>query len=288
MSSNIPQIAITAQGRSRAAELLQQSQYAGCAPVTFEKYVEQVRKQSVQKVEVHAADVSRAFNHLVIDHEILRQFGTALNSGSAIFLYGPAGGGKTTMAEVLSRVMSADTVWIPYAVEVDGQIITVYDPSIHKQAEDPKTSTIHDERWVLCHRPAVLVGGELTVEMLDMQHNPASNYYVAPMQMKANNGVLVIDDFGRQRIRPEELLNRWTGESTFSPWRVERRLRSPSKCWSSSVPIPIRPTWSIPPSCGVFKPRSRSAQSPTRSSLRSSAAWPATSACLSTMAFPGT
>ena len=209
MSSNIPQIAITAQGRSRAAELLQQSQYAGCAPVTFEKFVEQVRKQSVQKVEVHAADVSRAFNHLVIDHEILRQFGTALNSGSAIFLYGPAGGGKTTMAEVLSRVMSADTVWIPYAVEVDGQIITVYDPSIHKQAEDPKPSTIHDERWVLCHRPAVLVGGELTVEMLDMQHNPASNYYVAPMQMKANNGVLVIDDFGRQRIRPEELLNRW-------------------------------------------------------------------------------
>ena len=104
------------------------------------------------------------------------------------------------------------------------RIITVYDPSIHKQAEDPKTSTIHDERWVLCHRPAVLVGGELTVEMLDMQHNPASNYYVAPMQMKANNGVLVIDDFGRQRIRPEELLNRWIVPLDLSLIHIYHRL----------------------------------------------------------------
>jgi hypothetical protein len=116
--------------------------------------------------------------------------------------------GKTTVAETLSRVLAEDAVWIPYAVEVDGQIITVFDPSIHKEITSSEP-TNHDARWVLCHRPAVLVGGELTAEMLDLQFNAVSKYYVAPAQLKANNGVLIIDDFGRQRIRPDELLNRW-------------------------------------------------------------------------------
>jgi predicted ATPase with chaperone activity len=208
MSGNIPHIGITAQGRTRAMELTQQSQYTGVAPVALQSYVTLTRKQSVQHVEVHAEHVNRAFRHLVIDPEMLRQFGTALNSGSAIFLYGAAGTGKTTVAEVLSRVLAEDSVWIPYAVEVDGQIITVYDPAVHRAIEMPKPST-HDERWVKCHRPAVLVGGELTAEMLDMQFNPGSKFYVGPVQMKANNGVLIIDDFGRQRLRPDELLNRW-------------------------------------------------------------------------------
>ncbi|MGA7339170.1 MAG: hypothetical protein WBE72_16895 [Terracidiphilus sp.] len=208
MSGNIPQVAITAQGRTRAIELLQQSQYAGSAPVSLESYVEIIRKQSVQKVEVHAADVRRAFNHLVIDEQTLDQFGAALNSGSSVYLYGPAGTGKTTFAEVLSRVLAEDEVWIPHAVEVDGQIITVFDPAIHQQAEASAPGN-YDTRWALCHRPAVLVGGELTAEMLDMQFNPISKFYVSPVQMKANNGVFIIDDFGRQRIRPDELLNRW-------------------------------------------------------------------------------
>jgi predicted ATPase with chaperone activity len=208
MNANIPQISITTQGRTRAMELLSQNHYTGPAPVSLESYVKQTRDQSIRKVEVHAEDVQRAFAHLVIGKEKLRQFGTALNSGSSIFLYGPPGTGKTTIAETLSKVVAEDDVWIPYALEVDGQIITVYDPAIHKQTAESKLAN-RDGRWVLCQRPAVLVGGELTAEMLDLQLNPVTKYYVAPAQMKANNGVLIIDDFGRQRIRPEDLLNRW-------------------------------------------------------------------------------
>jgi predicted ATPase with chaperone activity len=189
-------------------ELLSLNHYAGPAPVSLQSYVDLIRKQSAHRGEVHEEDVQRAFSHLVIGDETLRQFGTALNSDSSIFLYGPPGTGKTTIAETLSRVIAEDEVWIPYAVEVDGQIITVYDPAIHKRSEDTKPQG-QDGRWVQCQRPAVLVGGELTAEMLDLQFNPVTKFYVAPAQMKANNGVLIIDDFGRQRIRPEELLNRW-------------------------------------------------------------------------------
>ncbi|HET6170254.1 MAG TPA: hypothetical protein VFE01_08740 [Terracidiphilus sp.] len=208
MVGNVPKIAITSSGRSRATELLSQNHYVGAAPVSFENYVKQVRKQSAQRANVHAADLARAFAHLVLDDETLRQLGTALNSGSSLFLYGPPGVGKTTMAEVLGRALAEDAVWIPHAVEVDGQIITVFDPSTHTEVPSSDTGN-HDERWVLCHRPAVLVGGELTAEMLDLQFNPVAKFYVGPVQMKANNGVLIIDDFGRQRLRPEELLNRW-------------------------------------------------------------------------------
>lgn len=208
MTANIPQISISSQGRSRAAELLTQSHYSGPAPVALESYIAQVREQSVRDIEVHPADVARAFDHLVVPSETLRQLGTALNSGSSIFLYGPPGTGKTTLAECLPRAFAKDCVWIPYAVVVDSDIITIYDPSVHMcmPALEPQN---HDERWVMCMRPAVLVGGELTVEMLDLQYNPHSKFYVGPLQMKANNGVLIIDDFGRQRIGPTELLNRW-------------------------------------------------------------------------------
>lgn len=208
MQGNVPEIAITASGRTRAADLLCMNHYVGAAPVSFESYARQVRKQSVQNVNVHAADLARAFGHLVLDGETLRQLGTALNSGSAIFLYGPPGMGKTTIAETLSRVLSEDEVWIPRAVDVDGQIITVYDASIHAAAPGSEFLE-HDPRWVRCRRPAVLVGGELTAEMLDLQFNPVSKFYTGPVQMQANNGVLIIDDFGRQRLHPEELLNRW-------------------------------------------------------------------------------
>jgi predicted ATPase with chaperone activity len=208
MIGNVPNISITSEGRTRAMELLFQSHYAGPAPVTLESYVEQVTKQSVKDVQVGPADVERAFAHLVVDRTKLRQFGTALNSGSAVFLYGPPGTGKTTYAETLSRVLAEDEVWIPHAVEVDGEIITVFDPTVH-QRSDKSGSSDHDERWVLCQRPRILVGGELTVDMLDLQFNPQTKFYVGPVQMKANNGVLIIDDFGRQRVRPEELLNRW-------------------------------------------------------------------------------
>ncbi|MGA9671079.1 MAG: hypothetical protein WBQ94_17850 [Terracidiphilus sp.] len=208
MAGNIPLIAITSQGRARAIELLSHSHYAGVAPVALDSYVKQARSQAVQNVAVRPSAVERAFSHLVIDEKTLAQFGTALNSGAAIFLYGPPGTGKSTMAASLSRVLAEDAVWIPHAVEVDGQIITVFDPAIHKRVPELEPPE-HDDRWVLCNRPTVLVGGELTVEMLDLQFNPITKFYVGPVQMKANNGVLIIDDFGRQRLRPEELLNRW-------------------------------------------------------------------------------
>ncbi len=162
MTGNIPLICVSDRGRARATDLLAQNSYTGAAPVSLESYVAQTRKQSVQKMAIHAEAVRRAFSHLVIDNDLLERFGTALNSGSPVLLYGPAGVGKTTIAEVLARAQADDAVWIPYAVETDGQIIT-----------------------------------------------PITKFYVAPMQMKANNGVLIIDDLGRQRIRPEELINRW-------------------------------------------------------------------------------
>jgi predicted ATPase with chaperone activity len=208
MSTNIPVLAITSQGRTRAIELLSQNQYVGPAPVSLQSYVEQVRKQSIRSVATRQPDVARAFAHLVIDDQTLWKLGTSLNSGASIFLYGPTGVGKSAIAETLSRVLAENEAWIPHAVEVDGQIITVFDPVIHKRIVERESEEC-DDRWVRCHRPTVLVGGELTVEMLDLQYNPSTKFYVCPAQMKANNGVLIIDDFGRQRIRLDELLNRW-------------------------------------------------------------------------------
>ena len=203
-----PDLAITSQGRARALELLALNQYSGPAPVTLQNYIQQVRAQSVRHIEVHEPDIDRGFADMVLDKTILRQVGTAVNSGGSIFIYGPTGAGKTSIAERLPLVFQEDKVWIPYAVEVDGQIIAVFDALIHRavaEAEGQKT----DARWVLCQRPTVLVGGELTIEMLDLEFNPVTKFYVGPAQMKANNGVLIIDDFGRQRLKPEELLNRW-------------------------------------------------------------------------------
>jgi predicted ATPase with chaperone activity len=208
MAGNVPNLAITTQGKSRAMDLLSLCQYSGPAPVSLQSYVELVRKQSVRNVSVHSADLARAFSDLVLDDNMLRQFGTALNSGVSIFLYGPPGAGKTVIAHAMSRAIAEVAIWIPYAVEVVGQIITVYDPALHSRIEHHGHS-LHDERWVLCHRPSVSVGGELTIEMLDLELNSNTKFYDGPVQMKANNGLLIIDDFGRQRVRPEDLLNRW-------------------------------------------------------------------------------
>jgi predicted ATPase with chaperone activity len=159
-------------------------------------------------MDVDRGAVERAFTDLVLEPQVLDQLGAAVISGNAIFLHGPSGTGKTSLAVSLWRLFQSFPIWVPHAVVVDGQVITVYDPAIHHptdQAAPPDA----DRRWVLCQRPHVTVGGELTIEMLDLQFNPLSKFYVAPVQMKANNGLLIVDDFGRQRVRPEDLLNRW-------------------------------------------------------------------------------
>ena len=204
----VHRITTTTEGKSRAVQLFSQSQYVGAAPVSLNEYVERVRTQSVRDIALHAPDLERAFQHIVIDRSILTQLGTALVSGTSIFLYGPTGTGKTTLAEAIPNAYQ-DRVWIPWALEIDGQIITVFDPILHQPADDPAAAD-SDSRWVLCKRPRAIVGGELTIEMLDLQYNPATKFYSAPVHMKANNGVMIIDDFGRQRFRPAELFNRWT------------------------------------------------------------------------------
>ncbi|MGB8591868.1 MAG: hypothetical protein WCD40_10855 [Candidatus Acidiferrales bacterium] len=195
------------QGKKRALELLSLSQYTGPAPVSLIEYAKQVRAQSVQGTNVGPAHVQRAFQHLVVSDDVLRRLGSAIVSGTSVFLYGPTGGGKTSVAEAMTGVYD-EGVWIPYAVEVDNQVIAVYDPGVHRALKQ-SSSDSGDMRWVLCRRPRVLVGGELNAEMLDLQFNPISKFYAAPVQIKANNGILIVDDLGRQRIRPEELLNRW-------------------------------------------------------------------------------
>lgn len=209
MTGTVHRIAITSGGRNRALELLALNHYYGPAPVSLEDYIARIKAQSIREAEVRPPQVLQAFSHLVLNEETLNVLGTAVVSGRCIILYGPAGTGKTAMAESIPKIYG-DQVWIPHAVEVDGQIITVYDPHLHGRLEDVEEAMgEHDRRWALCKRPRVVVGGELTLEMLDLQMNPLTKFYAAPLQMKANNGVLVVDDFGRQRMRPEDMLNRW-------------------------------------------------------------------------------
>jgi predicted ATPase with chaperone activity len=208
MIAGIHRISTTQGGKKRAVELLDLNQYVGPAPVSLEDYLKHVRSQTVQGADIHPPDIRRAFEHLVLSDDTLERVGTAMVSGTSIFVYGPTGGGKTSIAETLPNIYP-DNVWIPYAVEVDSQIIVVFDATTHRPLEEQPSWGEGDTRWVRCRRPRVFVGGELTPEMLDLQVNPISKFYSAPLQMKANNGVLIIDDFGRQRIRPEDLLNRW-------------------------------------------------------------------------------
>jgi MoxR-like ATPase len=207
MSGGTHRIAASLEGRQRAADLLSLNQYTGAAPVSLSDYVARIKHQSVQTTSVRPEQLEEAFQKLVLGEDMLLRVGTAVVSGTSMFLYGPPGTGKTSIANRISSVYK-DYVWIPYAVEVDNQIITVFDPGVHRRRLESEIDD-SDRRWVLCHRPCVVTGGELTAEMLELQFNPVSRYYSAPLQMKANNGIFVIDDFGRQRMRPQELLNRW-------------------------------------------------------------------------------
>lgn len=208
MVAGIHRVTTTSMGKSRALELLSRNQYSGPAPVSLQDYVHMVRAQSVVDTEVGPPDIRRAFSHLVLPETSLDQLGTAIVSGTSIFLYGPTGTGKTSIAETFPKIYK-DHVLIPYAMEVDGQIIAIYDAVGHERITEGPEAKVPDGRWVPCRRPRIISGGELTLEMLDLQYNPLTKFYTAPLQMKANCGVLIIDDFGRQRVQPEDLLNRW-------------------------------------------------------------------------------
>ena len=195
-------------------KFLRKCRYAGPAPVTLDNYTDQVRRQSFADMRVTHADVENAYRHLVIRPELRDLVGSAMNSGKPMFLYGPSGSGKTFLAESLMRLIHG-IIYVPYALVVDGEIIQVFDPIIHRTVEaEAAPSSIDnrqrvDGRWVACHRPVAISGGELTLDMLNLHYDRMSGFYQAPAHVKANNGLYIIDDLGRQIVRPEELMNRW-------------------------------------------------------------------------------
>ncbi|HEY7449909.1 MAG TPA: hypothetical protein VH702_17265 [Vicinamibacterales bacterium] len=205
--------ALTDLGRDRARQFLDINQYMGPAPVPLSQYVSYMAALAAMRGHVEKARLSNGFQHLIVNPDILNQLGPAVNSGKSVFLYGPPGNGKTVIAEGIGRAFG-DDMFLPYALDVDGQIITMYDPVNHEALEQHEENMVvsapsHDRRWIRIKRPVVVAGGELTLDMLDLTFNSISKFYEAPLQLKANAGVFVVDDFGRQRIRPRDLLNRW-------------------------------------------------------------------------------
>lgn len=208
------QYVITLKGAEKARDAMERSQYAGPAPVPLRQYIESVHAQNQRKLIVHQEDLRRVMTNLVISDEMLSQIGPAVNSGRSIFLYGPPGNGKTTVSEKIGRMILGDDIWIPYAIDVDGQIVQVFDSVNHELSEQEGrlkagTGKVRDLRWVRIKRPMIMVGGELTMAGLDLVWNDVNKFYEAPYQVKANSGMFLIDDFGRQQVRPKDLLNRW-------------------------------------------------------------------------------
>ncbi len=205
MIGNDYQFSLTTSGKQLASDRFQISQYAGACPVALKEYAAATKRQTAH-VAVDRRSLKSAFSDLVVPDRLLDQLGPAIISQNSIFLYGPSGNGKTSIAERMLRVYQ-DGVLIPYAVEVDNQIISLYDPVVHHriELEDPDV----DPRWVLCKRPCLVVGGELIPSMLELRLDESSGIYSAPLQMKSNNGIFIIDDFGRQLMSPRDLLNRW-------------------------------------------------------------------------------
>ncbi|MDH3588849.1 MAG: AAA family ATPase [Gammaproteobacteria bacterium] len=205
---------LTDKGRVVALDALMRSGYVGPAPVPIEQYCEIARAQTVHADVTDRVGMNAAFDKVVLPPELLDQLGSAMNSGRAIFIYGPAGTGKTYITQQLSRLLG-DSILIPYAIAVGEMIIELYDAVLHKPAapvEDVSSLALnrgHDQRFAHCKRPVAIVGGELTIDMLEVNYDPSHKIYRAPLQMRANNGILIIDDMGRQRVAPEDLLNRW-------------------------------------------------------------------------------
>jgi len=211
---------LTTAGRELAADAVNQCEYVGPAPVNLDDYKAQIARQSITKERVTSQSLTEAFSHLVLQKRLIRRLGPAVNSGRSMLLYGPPGNGKTSISEAVGRVFK-QVIYIPYCLEVDGQVIKVFDPTVHRPVADDSQALHEDERtagllkrkddprWIKCRRPVIVVGGELTLDMLDLDFDTVSKFYEAPIQVKAIGGVFIIDDFGRQLVRPKDLLNRW-------------------------------------------------------------------------------
>jgi predicted ATPase with chaperone activity len=205
---------ITDIGRSRAMLFLEQSHYVGCAPVPlqqYRKYMEAFRASVPHQVD--RAKVRAAFSHLVISQRVLDQLGPAVNAGHSMFVYGPPGNGKTVISQAIHNLLLGD-ILVPHALEVEGSIIRFFDPVNHEPMPEEASERLdlgneRDRRWIRCRRPRVMVGGELSLDQLELSYSPTLGFYRAPVQAVSNGGVLVIDDFGRQSCSPRELLNRW-------------------------------------------------------------------------------
>jgi hypothetical protein len=205
---------LTDLGRDRAGQFMDICRYVGPAPVPLTQYNAYVRACMAARGAVDRDTLAHGFEHLVVSKGMFDQLGPAVNSGKSLFLYGAPGNGKTVLAEGIGKALGTE-MYVPHAVDVDGQVITMYDPVNHQRmggaAESASVvaNASQDQRWEKIRRPVVVVGGELTLEMLDLTFNPIAKFYEAPIQLKANGGVFVVDDFGRQRIPPRDLLNRW-------------------------------------------------------------------------------
>lgn len=205
---------LTGNGIERALEALDRTQYAGPAPVPLKSYIDAINAQKRPDASIKEEDMRKVLENLIVDKSMLDQIGPAANSGTSIFLYGPPGNGKTTLSEAIGKVILGEDMWIPYAIDVDGQIIQIYDYVNHELSDNQipmkyGTGQVADPRWIRIKRPIVIVGGELTMESLDLIYNDTSKFYEAPYQVKANGGMFLIDDFGRQQVSPLALLNRW-------------------------------------------------------------------------------
>lgn len=210
------QYELTQGGRQRAADWLARNQYVGPAPVSLDVYVERVRAQSVTQQHFNVHDVHAALGGVLVPEALIDQLGTAMNSGRPILLHGPAGSGKTYLAGCLQKLLRG-AIAIPHAILVHGEVIRVFDEHWHRTLPPPATLTPSaldsrarpDARWVLCERPVVMAGGELTLAMLDLSFDARAGYYEAPPHFKANNGLFIVDDLGRQMVQPQDLMNRW-------------------------------------------------------------------------------